>query len=105
MKGVFLTVKYCSREMIKVNRGGRIITIASANSVIAGAGAAAYCGSKAGVAMMTRCFAQDLIPYGITVNCIGPGATDTALMISQVNMNVIFILCVAHPVHVSPSIC
>ena len=52
--------------------------------VIAGAGASAYCGSKAAVAMMTRCFAQDLLPFGINVNCVGPGATETALMISQV---------------------
>lgn len=35
--------------------------------------------------MMTRCWAQDLVPFGITVNCIGPGATDTGLMLSQVD--------------------
>lgn len=85
MKGVFFTVKACAREMVKQNRGGRVVTISSINAKIAGAGASAYCGTKAAVKMMVRCWAQDLIPYGITVNCIGPGATDTALMISQVD--------------------
>ena len=34
---------------------------------------------------MTRCWAQDLIAHDITVNCIGPGATDTGLMRAQVD--------------------
>ena len=44
-----------------------------------------FCFEQAAVAMMTRCWAQDLVPFGITVNCIGPGATDTGLMLSQVD--------------------
>eukprot|EP00455_Lapot_gusevi_P045286 TRINITY_DN5770_c0_g1_i11.p1 TRINITY_DN5770_c0_g1~~TRINITY_DN5770_c0_g1_i11.p1 ORF type:complete len:172 (-),score=42.04 TRINITY_DN5770_c0_g1_i11:60-575(-) len=71
--------------MVALGHGGRIVTISSANAVIAGAEAAAYCATKAAVAHMTRCFAQDLIPYDITVNCVGPGATDTPLMIHQVD--------------------
>jgi len=84
MKGVFSTVKACSREMVKHGRGGRVIVISSANAEIAGAQASAYCGTKAAVRMMVRCWAQDLVPFGITVNCIGPGATETALMVAQV---------------------
>ena len=38
----------------------RILTISSANAVIAGAGAAAYCGTK--VPPMCRCFSLKLIP-------------------------------------------
>lgn len=72
-KGVFNTVKACARELVKLNRGGRIVTISSANAVVAGAGAGLYCGTKAAIAMMTRCWAQDLCPYGILVNCIGYG--------------------------------
>jgi 3-oxoacyl-[acyl-carrier protein] reductase len=82
MKGTFLTVRACSREMVRLNRtgpggGGRIITISSANAVLAGAEAGAYCATKAGVAIMTRCWAQDLIAHDITVNCIGPVHTHT----------------------------
>ncbi len=99
MTGTFLTVRACSREMVKLNRridsptshhtssgvGGRIITISSANAVLAGAEGGAYCATKAGVSIMTRCWAQDLIAHDITVNCIGPGATDTGLMRAQVD--------------------
>ena len=41
--------------------------------------------SQAGIAIMCRCWAQDLIAHDITVNCIGPGATDTDLMRAQVD--------------------
>lgn len=85
VKGAFLTVKSCAREMIKQNQGGRVIVVNSANAVIASRASFAYCGSKAATKMMTRCWAQDLIPYHITVNCIGPGATETPLMLAQID--------------------
>lgn len=81
--GVFNTVRACGRAMVRGGGGGRVVTVSSANAVIAQQGAAAYCGSKAALAMMTRCWAQDLLPYGITVNCVGPGATDTPLTRAQ----------------------
>jgi short-subunit dehydrogenase len=40
---------------------------------------AGYCGGKAAVRMMSRCWAQDLAPFAITVNSIGPGLIDTPL--------------------------
>jgi 3-oxoacyl-[acyl-carrier protein] reductase len=78
-KGVFLTVQACARAMVKQNQGGRIITIASLAAERAGPGMAGYCGGKAAVRMMSRCWAQDLAPFGITVNSIGPGLIDTPL--------------------------
>ncbi len=51
LTGTFLTVRACSREMVKLNKsgfgvGGRIITISSANAVLAGAEGGAYCATK-----------------------------------------------------------
>jgi NAD(P)-dependent dehydrogenase (short-subunit alcohol dehydrogenase family) len=79
MKGVFLTVQACAREMVRQGRGGRVITIASLAAERASAGMSGYCGTKAAVRMMSRCWAQDLAPFGITVNSIGPGIIDTPL--------------------------
>lgn len=79
LKGVFLTVQACAREMVKQNTGGRIISTASLAAERPSAQLFAYCASKAGVRMMTRCWAQELAPFGITVNCIGPGIIDTPL--------------------------
>lgn len=79
LKGVFLTVQACAREMVKHNRGGRIIAIASLAAERTSPILFAYCASKAGVRMMARCWAQELAPFGITVNSIGPGVIDTPL--------------------------
>jgi NAD(P)-dependent dehydrogenase (short-subunit alcohol dehydrogenase family) len=38
-----------------------------------------YSATKAGVQIMVRGWAQELGPYGITVNAIGPGVIDTPL--------------------------
>jgi len=79
LKGVFLTVQTCAREMVKQNTGGRIVTIASLAAERPAPFMFAYCASKAGVRMMSRCWALDLAPFGITVNSIGPGIIDTPL--------------------------
>ena len=78
-KGVFLTVQACAREMVREGRAGRVIVISSVSGERADMGSSAYSGSKAAVRMMTRCWALDLAPFGITVNSIAPGMTDTRL--------------------------
>ena len=79
LRGAFL----CSKEVVKVmlDKGvkGRIINIASTNSVIPATGISAYCASKGGLLMFTRVAAQELGPRGINVNAIGPGTTTTPI--------------------------
>ncbi len=77
--GVFLTVQACAREMVRLKNGGRIITLASVAAERPSARLFPYNAAKAAVRMMTRCWALDLAPYGITVNSIGPGLIDTPL--------------------------
>jgi glucose 1-dehydrogenase len=78
-KGVFITVQQAARAMVRQGKGGRIIVISSIAGERPEPGAWAYCGSKAAVRMMARCWAQDLAPFKITVNSIGPGFIDTPL--------------------------
>ena len=79
LTGVFLTVQATAREMVRLGNGGRIICISSLAAENTGAGSWSYSATKVGVRMMVRGWAQELGPYGITVNAIGPGIIDTPL--------------------------
>ena len=61
-------------------RSGVIINIASVMGQVGGIGAPAYCSSKAGIIMLSRCLAKDGAAFGIRVNSICPGYIDTPIM-------------------------
>ena len=67
-KGVF----FLSRKISKLMEKGSIINISSINATNPAENLIHYGVSKAGVEMLTRCFAQKLGP-NIRVNCIAPG--------------------------------
>ena len=76
LKGAFFCAQAAAGPMIDQG-GGRIINISSQLALVAGENRAAYCASKAGLANLTRVLALEWIKYGITVNAIGPGPTET----------------------------
>ena len=76
LKGAFFCAQAAANPMI-AQGGGRIINISSQLALVAGENRAAYCASKAGLANLTRVLALEWIKYGITVNAIGPGPTET----------------------------
>ena len=61
-------------------RGGAIVNIASVMGQVGGVGAPAYCSTKAGIIMLSRCLAKDGARDGIRVNSICPGYIDTPIM-------------------------
>jgi 3-oxoacyl-[acyl-carrier protein] reductase len=79
LDGVFLTCQAVAQQMIKQNRGGRIIAIASGAAKVALRGSGDYCVSKAGVWMLMKCMALELGHFNITANAIGPGVIDTPM--------------------------
>ena len=58
---------------------GRIINVASVMAQHTDYGLTAYCASKAGVTGYTRTLALELGKFGITANCILPGAIHTGM--------------------------
>lgn len=58
---------------------GRIVNIASTESIVATGGLAAYSASKAGVTGLTRSMAVELGRFGITTNCVCPGPIVTGM--------------------------
>ncbi|MEQ6375292.1 3-oxoacyl-[acyl-carrier-protein] reductase [Bacillaceae bacterium S4-13-58] len=76
LKGVFLTTKAVTRQMMKQKKG-RIINIASVVGVIGNPGQANYVAAKAGVIGMTKSNAKELAPRNILVNAVAPGFIKT----------------------------
>lgn len=56
-----------------IERRGAIVNIASTAAAYAGAGAADYNTSKAGLVMLTRSLAVELGPFGVRANAVCPG--------------------------------
>lgn len=71
---VFYLTKAVSRGMI-ARKSGRVInfSMANADKMMAQTEVTGHYIAKAGVLMLTRAFAKQLAPHGITVNAISPG--------------------------------
>jgi NAD(P)-dependent dehydrogenase (short-subunit alcohol dehydrogenase family) len=79
IRGMFL----CTRKVVPSMReagGGAIINTASVHSFQSWPGCATYAASKGAVLAFTRSIAMELIPYGIRINAIAPGTTDTPML-------------------------
>jgi NAD(P)-dependent dehydrogenase (short-subunit alcohol dehydrogenase family) len=74
--GTFLCCREAGLLMAK-QEGGRIINIASLNSVSPAALTAAYNVSKAGVVSLTQTLAIELAPFKVNVNAVSPGPIET----------------------------
>ena len=80
VRGNFLCSQAAAKQMISQGQGGSIISMASASGKKADPGGTAYNSSKSAVIGLTRVIALELGKYGIRVNCILPGATDTEML-------------------------
>lgn len=75
LKGVFLCTQQAARHMIE-NHYGRIINIGSGCNKIPFPNLISYTASKGGIDMLTRVSAVELGRFGVTVNCVAPGAIE-----------------------------
>ncbi len=78
LKGCYLVGQAVAARM-KARGRGKIINISSEAAGFPAPRMSAYCVSKAGIAMLTKCMALELAPHGIRVNALAPGLTRTDL--------------------------
>jgi len=76
LKGCYLVGQAVAARM-KPRGRGKIINVSSDAASLPAPRVSAYCVSKAGVAMLTRCMALELAQHGIRVNALAPGLTLT----------------------------
>jgi len=76
VRGTFACSRAALKHMIP-QRSGRILNTASGAGLRAFPQAAVYAASKAAVINFRYSLAAEVAKYGITVNAIGPGVTDT----------------------------
>jgi 2-hydroxycyclohexanecarboxyl-CoA dehydrogenase len=73
----------CCHRLLRgmVNRGrGRVVNIGSDAGKVGSSGEAVYSATKGGVIALTKALAREVASRGVTVNCVCPGPTQTALL-------------------------
>lgn len=79
LKSVYLVSKAAWPHLVE-RGGGSIVSTASIAGIWAIPDDAAYCASKAGVIMLTKCLALDGAKAGIRANCVCPGFIQTPMI-------------------------
>ncbi len=78
-RGTFFVCQAVAKVMIEKKTPGAILITGSFQSEWCNTKSVGYAASKGAVKQMAKAMALDLAPYGIRVNCIGPGYTITRL--------------------------
>lgn len=86
LNGTFFACKHAIRRMRQAEVPGSIVCASSPTGFVALAagGTGAYSATKGGISALVRCMAIDYARYGIRVNAVVPGATETRLMWNNV---------------------
>ncbi len=77
----------CARAVLDAmlaQRYGRIVNIASDAGRVGSSGEVVYSAAKGGVIAFTKALAREVARFGITVNCVCPGPSDTPLFRREV---------------------
>jgi len=78
-KGVLHACKAVLPHMV-AQGGGAIVNLASDAGRVGSSGEAVYSGTKGAVIAFTKALAREVARYGIRVNAVAPGPTDTPLL-------------------------
>jgi len=78
LKGLYFVTNAIAPQMRKRGRG-KIVNVASVAAYTVSRDYGLYAAVKAGIVALTKAFALQLAPYGINVNAVAPGNTETPI--------------------------
>jgi NAD(P)-dependent dehydrogenase (short-subunit alcohol dehydrogenase family) len=80
LSGPFMLCRRVARHMVDSGIKGSIVNLSSKSGLMYNtAGHAHYATAKAGVNMLTKTLARELLPYGIRANAVAPGMVRTPI--------------------------
>jgi NAD(P)-dependent dehydrogenase (short-subunit alcohol dehydrogenase family) len=79
LRGAFLSMQRAGRLIRDTGDGGAIVATASSAGILADLGMVHYSVAKMGIRQMVRIAARELGRYGIRVNAVAPGVTNTPM--------------------------
>lgn len=90
MRATFLlSVEFARRFSQSHNAMGRIINLTSGQALGPMAGELAYASTKGAISAFTLSLSAELAPFGITVNAVNPGPTDTGWMNDEIKQAIL----------------
>ncbi len=84
LRGCFFAAQ---KALPLMGKGGAIVFTGSIGSQLAAPGNVTYAAAKAGLRAVARNFAAELLPQGIRVNMVSPGATETPILYRNPGMD------------------
>jgi NAD(P)-dependent dehydrogenase (short-subunit alcohol dehydrogenase family) len=84
LRGCFFAAQ---KALPLMGRGGAMVFTGSIGSQLAAPGNVTYAAAKAGLRAVARNFAAELLPQGIRVNMVSPGATETPILYRNPGMD------------------
>ncbi|QBJ96621.1 3-oxoacyl-ACP reductase FabG [Rhodococcus sp. ABRD24] len=77
--GTFHCTREVIRQLLALDRPGKVVNISSISGLRGNPGFAAYCASKGAIVNFTRQVALDYAAHGINVNAVAPGFVTTEM--------------------------
>ena len=84
LDGFYNILKPLVMPMIRLKKGGRIVTLSSVSGLMGNRGQVNYSAAKAGLIGATKALALELAKRKITVNCVAPGLIETEMVTEEV---------------------